>query len=345
MWISSAPLRISLAGGGTDVPGYARRFGGLALGATISARVTIVGRPGRTRPGVRACLDAGGGTATDCGVAAGEIGNAFARGVLARHWDGGPLDLASFADVPGGSGLGSSSAFCLALIAGLRQDGRADAGELAEAAAAIEMGELGRPVGRQDQYLSAFGGFRLLRFPHTGGVEVEEIEVDERFVRELDEELLLFFTGTTRDAGEVLGEQNARVGHSDRDAERRLHAIKALTAPALAALEQNDAAALGEVLGRHWDLKRRLGSRVSLPVVDRAYTDALAAGATGGKLLGAGGGGYLLLHAGGVHQRAQVREAMAAHGFVEEPFHFDRRGVSVTSLDPAGRREEMVPAR
>jgi D-glycero-alpha-D-manno-heptose-7-phosphate kinase len=206
----------------------------------------------------------------------------------------------------------------------------------------IEMQGLGRPVGRQDQYLSAFGGFHLLHFPRSGAVEVEEVPVDTQFTRRLDEELLLFFTGRTRDAGEVLGEQNARVKHSDQEAERRLHDIKALAPLALDALKNNDATALGEVLGRHWSLKRQLGARVSLPVVDRAYADALDAGASGGKLLGAGGG-YLLLHAAaGAHE--QVRAAVTAHGFTEQPFRFDGRGVRVTAVDPAGQSDELMPA-
>ncbi|MFD0055030.1 GHMP family kinase ATP-binding protein [Streptomyces sp. NPDC005047] len=329
MWISSAPLRISLAGGGTDVPGYARRFGGLVLGATTDLRVTVVGRPAGTHRHIRACLD-------ECSSTAGAgITNPFAREALSRHWDGSPLDLASFADVPGGSGLGSSSAFSVALVAGL-EGGALTQDQAAEAASSIEMHGLGRPVGRQDQYLSAHGGFRTIDFHRDGTVAVEEVPVDEEFVHRLDEELLLFFTGRTRDAGEVLGEQNARVAHSDRDAERRLHAIKALTPLALDALKNNDATALGQVLGAHWELKRHLGSRVSLPSVERAYADALDAGASGGKLLGAGGGGYFLVHSRAAC-RDEVRTAMATHGFTEQPFRFDTRGVRVTSVDPAGQ--------
>lgn len=340
MWISSAPLRISLAGGGTDVPGYARRFGGMVLGATIDSRVIVVGRAGRTGRGVRVHLDGGG-----CG---GETANPFAREALARHWDGSPLQLASFADVPGGSGLGSSSAFCVALIAGLltgrRGGGPLSVPEVAEAASLIEIEALGRPVGRQDQYLSAFGGFHLLRFSGEGGVRVEAVPVDTQFTRRLNQEMLLFFTGTTRDAGDVLQEQNSRVGHSDRGTEHQLHEIRSLVPAALDALKNGDAAGLGEVLGRHWRIKRRLGSRVSTPVVDAAYADALAAGATGGKLLGAGGGGYLLLHAGAA-AREQVRAAVASHGFSELPFRFEGDGVRVVELDPVGDCQQAALAQ
>jgi len=329
MWISSAPLRISLAGGGTDVPGYAERFGGAVLGATIDLRVTVVGRPGRIGTGVRACLDSCGQAATPE-----EVANPFAREALRRHWRGGPLELASFGDVPGGSGLGSSSAFSVALVAGLRsglQPDRPTATELAEAAAAIEMHGLGRPVGRQDQYLSALGGFQLLRFPRHGPVECEAVPVDDAFARRLGDELLLFFTGSTRDAGEVLREQNAQLGHSHRSTEQRLHQIKELVPAALDALKNGDAEALGSVLGRHWELKRGLGARVSTARIDNAYADARAAGATGGKLLGAGGGGYLLLHADD-RARADVRAAVGAHGFTEQPFRFEPRGAELHQL-------------
>ncbi|MGD3112020.1 hypothetical protein [Streptomyces sp. YGL11-2] len=335
MWISSAPLRVSLAGGGTDVPSYADRFGGVVLGTTIDLRVTVVGRPARTHGHIRACLDSCSSTA------AGDVANPFAREALRRHWGGNPLELASFADVPGGTGLGSSSAFTVALVAGLTA-GQLDPAAAAKAASVIETEGLGRPVGRQDQYLSALGGFHLLHFSHRGVVEAEKVPVDEEFVRRLDDELLLFFTGRTRDSGEVLGEQNARVGQSDRAAERRLHEIKALTWPALDALKNNDTTALGKVLGRHWDLKRQLGAQVSLPSVDRAYADAIRAGASGGKLLGAGGGGFLLLHAkAGVQE--EVRAAVTTHGLTEQPFHFDGRGVHVAAVDPAGPPREPVP--
>ncbi|GAA3080058.1 hypothetical protein GCM10020000_77360 [Streptomyces olivoverticillatus] len=140
MWISSAPLRISLASGGTDVPSYARRFGGTVLGATTDLRVTVVGRRTGAHRHIRACLDECSSTAS------GDIANPFAREALRRHWDGSPLELASFGDVPGGSGLGSSSAFCVALVSGL-ENGRLTPGAAAEAASSIEMHGLGRPVG------------------------------------------------------------------------------------------------------------------------------------------------------------------------------------------------------
>ncbi|WP_205314842.1 hypothetical protein [Nonomuraea lactucae] len=320
--MSSAPLRISLAGGGTDLPSYARRFGGSVLGSAIDLRVTVVGHTGSAGHGIRACLDScAHSQAPDAQI------NPFAREVLRRHWDGSPLRLASFGDVPGGSGLGSSAAFCVALLAGMSRQPLSPE-QLAGAAGDIETRSLGRPVGRQDPYLSAYGGMRQLYFDRSGGVEVEDVEVDAETIRRLDDELLLFFTGTVRDAGEMLAAQNARVVHGDRDTQWRLHEIKELTTVARKALTEGDTVSLGNLLGRHWELKCGLGTGVSLPSVDRAYRDALAAGATGGKLLGAGGGGFLLLHAP-AHALDDVRAAVTAHDFTERVFRMSARGADV----------------
>lgn len=325
MWVSSAPLRVSLAGGGTDLPGYATRFGGTVFGAATDLRVTVMGRRARRASGLRVCLDS-------CGHAesAEELANPFAREALRRHWDGTPLDLFSSGDVPVATGMGSSAAFCVCLVAGL-SGAPLDAPALARAASDIEIEGLGRPVGRQDHYLSALGGFRLLHFHRDGGVEVEDIDVPPEHMRGLGAELLLFHTGTSRDAGAVLSEQADGTERGDRDTTHRLHEIKELTAPLTEAVVQGRFTEVGALLGRHWELKRGLGARVSLPRVDRAYDDALAAGATGGKLLGAGGGGFLLLHVPGAG-KDRVREVLAAHGMPEQPFAFDTRGAVLHAL-------------
>ncbi|MFF8726195.1 hypothetical protein ACF073_06845 [Streptomyces sp. NPDC015171] len=326
MWVSSAPLRISLAGGGTDLPGYVRRFGGTVLGAGTDLRVTVVGRRVPHRPaGIRVCLDS-------CGHAesAGELANPFAREAMLRHWDGTPLDLFSMGDVPGATGMGSSAAFCVSLVAGLSKE-PLEASALARAASDIEIEGLGRPVGRQDHYLSALGGFRLLHFHRDGTVDVEDVPVPAESARRLGEELLLFHTGTSRDAGAVLRDQAGGTERGDKGTTHRLHEIKELTAPLRDALVHGRFTEVGRLLGRHWELKRGLGARVSLPRVDRAYEDALVAGATGGKLLGAGGGGFLLLHVP-LAGRPDVREALTAHGMREQPFAFDARGAVLHTL-------------
>jgi D-glycero-alpha-D-manno-heptose-7-phosphate kinase len=322
VWVSSAPLRISLAGGGTDLPAYARRFGGAVIGVTVDLRTTVVGWPRGGRSAIHACLD----TCVDAGDPR-ELANPFAREVLRAHWDGRPVTVASFAEAPAGTGLGSSAAYCVAMIAGLAGPGLPDV-ELAEAAAAIEIAALNRPVGKQDHYLCALGGFQFLRFGTGGSVQVERITPHPDVVRRLDAELMLFSTGITRDAGTVLAAQESRVQARDAGTESRLHEIKELTSVVRDALGSGDVDQLGHALGRHWQIKKRLSSRVSLPAVDRAYEDAIEAGATGGKLLGAGGGGHLLLHAP-ERVQAGVRAVLAAHGLREQPFRLDHRGVEV----------------
>jgi D-glycero-alpha-D-manno-heptose-7-phosphate kinase len=322
MWVSTAPLRISLAGGGTDLPAYARRFGGAVVGVTIDLRTTVVGWPGGGPAAIHACLE----TCVDAGSPA-ELANPFAREVLRAYWDGSPVTVASFADAPAGTGLGSSAAFCVAMIAGLAGPGLPDV-DLAEAAASVEIGALGRPVGKQDHYLCTLGGCQFLHFGTDGTVQVEPIAPHPDVVRRLDAELMLFSTGITRDAGTVLAAQERRIRARDAGTESRLHEIKELTTVVRDALGSGEVDQLGRALGRHWQIKQRLSSRVSLPAVDRAYRDAIEAGATGGKLLGAGGGGHLLLHAPAKAQ-AGVRAALAAHRLREQPFRLDRRGYEV----------------
>jgi D-glycero-alpha-D-manno-heptose-7-phosphate kinase len=292
------------------------------LGTAVDLRVSVVGQSGGACGGIRACLDSCAHTDTPDAQA-----NPFAREALRAHWDGSPLRLASFGDAPSGSGLGSSSAFCVALVAGLSRRPMAPDG-LAMAAGDIEIRSLGRPVGRQDHYLSALGGMRQLHFSRSGEVEVEDVAVDAQTIRRLDDELLLFFSGTVRDAGKVLAAQHARVTDGDRDVQQRLHEIKELTVVARKALADGDTVALGATLGRHWELKRGLSAGVSLPFIDRAYSDALAAGAVGGKLLGAGGGGFLLVHAPAA-ATGDVRSALTAHGFTERVFRTSGRGAEV----------------
>lgn len=313
MWVSSAPLRVSLAGGGTDLPTYARRFGGAVLGSATNMRVTVVGdAPDAGQEGVTTCFDP----------------NAFTREALTRHWDETPLRLRSLADVPDGTGLGSSAAFTVALVGGLR-GGSAEPAELAEEAARIEIEGLGRSVGRQDHYLAALGGFRLLRFGVDGAgrdtVEVEPVELAPGTMQRLDRELVLYATGGARDAGRMLAGQAQRTSDGDRETLGRLHQIKELTGVVAQALARGAAEALGPLLAAQWELKRGLGAQVSTPRIDRAYATALCAGATGGRLVGAGGAGYLLLHVP-PPVATPVREALGALGATEQPFRFSRTG-------------------
>ncbi|MEE4596099.1 hypothetical protein V2J94_30110 [Streptomyces sp. DSM 41524] len=255
--------------------------------------------------------------------------NPFAQEALRLYGKGAKIDLSSRGDAPAGCGLGTSAAFCVALLAGLNP--LWSRLQLAESASALERTGLNRPVGSQDHYLSALAGFRLLRFPPGGAVETEQVDVRAGIVEQLNEELLLFYTGVTRDAAHVLRHQDSKVLSGNHAIERRLHAIKELTVAALDILAGRSLVPLGEILGRHWELKKGLSSGISLPEVDVAYRDALSAGCTGGKLLGAGGGGFLLLHVP-ARTRSDVRRVMERHGFQEKAFSFSHEGPRVTWL-------------
>jgi len=323
MLVSTAPLRISLAGGGTDLTEYASRHGGTVIGAATDLAVTVIRHHPPAGPRIRACLDHCDHTDDPSTVT-----NPFARAALLRHWNGGPIHLASFGDAVPGTGVGSSAAFCVALVAALHGDD-SDPYDMAERASAIETEALGRPVGKQDHFLSALGGFQLLHFERDGTVHTEPVAVPPETRDRLDEELLLFFTGTTRDAGTVLTGQHNAVRNGDRDVTDRLHEIKSLTVPMTDALREGNLTAIGRLLDRHWRLKRGLSSAVSTPTIDAAYRDALDAGATGGKLAGAGGGGHLLLHVP-VDRRTDVVAALARHGATRVPVRLGRAGVRVS---------------
>jgi D-glycero-alpha-D-manno-heptose-7-phosphate kinase len=327
MLVSTAPLRISLAGGGTDLVEYASRHGGAVVGAATDLAVTVVRHRPPAGPRIRACLDTCDHTDDPSTVT-----NPFARAALLHHWDGEPVHLASFGDTIPGTGIGSSAAFCVALVAALDGDDR-DPRDVAERASAIETVALNRPVGKQDHFLSALGGFQLLHLERDGSVHPEPVAVPPEVRSRLDEELLLFFTGTTRDAGTVLAGQHEAVRNGDRDVTNRLHDIKSLTGAMLDALRSGNLTEIGHLLDRHWRLKQGLSPAVSTPTVDAAYRDALNAGATGGKLVGAGGGGHLLLHVP-VGRRTDVVATLARHGATHVPVRLGGPGVRRTHLHP-----------
>ncbi len=326
MLISRAPLRVSLAGGGTDLPGFADRYGGLVLGTTMDQHVTVVRGRRRAGTGHRLCLDS-------CSVvgSAEDALNPFARAALLRFWDGGPLELASFGDVPPGTGLGSSAAFAVAFLGALRPG--LDPWELAELACELEITDLGRPVGRQDQYLSALGGLRVLSIGPGSRVTSEVLDAAPETIQRLERELRLFYTGVTRDAGGILSAQEQRLRREDGAVDTLLQKIKAIATDAIDALQRGDTESFGLGLDQHWRLKRELSPTVSLAQVDEALEEARAVGATGGKLLGAGGGGYLLVHCAEPHQPALSR-AMTRRGLIERRLSLGSQGHRVIDAAP-----------
>lgn len=315
MIIAQAPLRISFLGGGTDFPGFFAAEPGHVLGATIDKYIFVILKPRFDRH-IRV-----GYTRTELVDDVRAVEHDLVREAMRLTGLGPGVEIATMADIPSeGSGLGSSSAVTVALVHAMwSQLGHLPTREeLAQAACEIEIRRLGRPIGVQDQYASAYGGVRFMTFG-PDGVTVEPAGIDRAGARRLEERLMLFFTGVTRRSGSVLAEQEARI--EDRRPVLRAMAAQARDGrDALVAGRLDD---LGGLMHAGWELKRRLASRVTNPDIDDLYATARRAGAVGGKIAGAGGGGFLLLYCPPEHQQA-VRAAL--HGLAELEFNLTHEG-------------------
>ncbi|MFF4601515.1 hypothetical protein ACFY12_01980 [Streptomyces sp. NPDC001339] len=321
-----APLRISLAGGGTDIPSYSSRHGGLVIGCAIDRYVGVTVHPREFQGKLRAATDT-------CALVdrADQHPDPMVRACLLSAGLRRDCQVATFSDVPSGSGLGGSAALAVSLLHAAAHARTPPARELAESASRIEIADLGRAVGKQDHYMAAYGGIRMLRIDRSGHVEPEPLDLDPGVRDALQSRLMLFYTGISRDAGDILSEQNRRTLEGHSDALERLHGIRRIADDMADCLRKGDIDGVGGLVEEHWRLKSRLGSRVSSPWLQEQHDRALAAGAVGGKLLGSGGGGFLLLVAGAGRQDA-VRHAMTGAGLTELPFRFTGSGSASAAL-------------
>jgi D-glycero-alpha-D-manno-heptose-7-phosphate kinase len=278
-----APLRVALGGGGTDLPSYYRRHGGLVVSAAIDRYVHMTVS---ARFEGRFLLKHLEWEEVDHPS---EVRHPILREALAHHWDGEAIELASVGDVPPGTGLGSSGAYTVCAIKALAELSGRDLGpaQLAEAACHLEIDAVGRSIGKQDQYAAAFGGVRVYRFEPDDTVAVRELDLTDRMRAALRERFLLFHTGQERSASDILGAGQA---------EEALHRIKELAADTCAALEADDLDRVAELMEENWEAKRRRAAGTVTPEMDALRDQALAAGARGVMSLGAGGGGFLLAY-------------------------------------------------
>ncbi len=326
MIITRTPLRISLGGGGTDLPSYSDRYGAMVISAAINRYIFIA--INRTFTGDYFLKY----SALERVDAIEEIEHPIAREAFLRHPVGPGIEMVSVADIPAGTGLGSSGAFTVGLLRALYAFRRehVSASALAAEACEIEIECLGRPVGKQDQYIASFGGLSCLDFDRDGRVEVLPLAVSNQTLRELEEQLLMFFTGYSRAADSVLEEQKIRSEAGDEQMVNNLHQVKYLGFEAKKALENGDPIAFGRIMDRHWRYKRQRSAVMSSPEIDTYYELAMANGAVGGKLVGAGAGGFLLFY---VVDQPAVRSVLAAEGLTEVPFSFDLDGSVVLVRD------------
>lgn len=317
MLVSRAPLRISLGGGGTDLPAYASKFGGYCVTASINKYVRVVLNPspdGKYRLHYRE---------TETTDTVDEIKHPLFRECLRGV---GACEIASFADLPAESGLGSSSAFAVAMAAAIRPTSNLSPyrlrGEWMLSAARVEQKLLGEPVGMQDHFASAFGGIRSAGYADEG-VYPESIYLPHEF----RDSLMIFSSGKSRKASGVLTAQKEAIDSGA--ALSAMHRIKELGHATRKCLMARSWAIYGEILKEHWALKRSVGKFMSDPEIDLQHEYALAAGAIGGKLMGAGGGGYWLFSVP-TERQSTVRFEMARLGCKElENWDFESEGVQV----------------
>jgi D-glycero-alpha-D-manno-heptose-7-phosphate kinase len=318
--IVRSPLRITLGGGGTDLPSYYRDQTGFLIAAAIDKYVYItVHQTFIDDLIVKYSLLERVGKIEDLKHPI--IREAFKLvGLEARS-----LEITSMADIPAGTGLGSSGSFTTALLKALHAHHKQliHPRELAEEACEIEINRLREPIGKQDQYIAAFGGVTCFQFNKDDSVEAWPLKVDTETLYNLEDNLLLFFTGYSRSASMILKEQDAKTMEQDSDMIENLHYVKNLGRCSLKALESGKLNEFGFLMHEHWEHKKRRSGGMSNPKIDEWYELALKNGAVGGKLIGAGGGGFLMVYA---EDKPRLRHAMIAAGLNEVRFRFDFEG-------------------
>ncbi|MCR5488400.1 MAG: GHMP kinase [Lachnospiraceae bacterium] len=326
MIIARSPLRISLGGGGTDLPSYYEKRGGFLISAAIDKYVYIILHKTFDREiklkyseyeHIRAIDDIRHpimreamkllGISDDCG-----------------------LEICSIADIPAGTGLGSSSTFTTALLKALHEykGDIVSTRTLAEEACEIEMVRLGEPIGKQDQYIAAYGGITCMEFRKDGYVWVDPLNLSAETMSDLEDNLMLYFTGFSRSASSILKEQDEKSREDDEEMLKNLDYVKELGLESRKAFEAGDLRAFADILNVHWEYKKKRSGGMSSPKIDEWYDHARKNGALGGKMIGAGGGGFLMFY---TENKSKLRKAMLQTDMEEVRFRFSREGARIIS--------------
>jgi D-glycero-alpha-D-manno-heptose-7-phosphate kinase len=325
MIITRSPLRISLGGGGTDLPSYYHKYEGFLISAAINKYVYINLHD----------------TFVDYLIIKYSKMEEVNRIEDIKHplireslkllgFDAHNLEIASLADIPAGTGLGSSGSFTCSLLKALHTHKNTiiTPAELAEQACHIELDILGEPVGKQDQYVSAFGGINCYTFCKDDRVKTEKLNISQETLYNLEDHLLLFFTGYSRSASKVLKEQDDKTKKNDFSMIDNLHFVKELGLKSKIAFEQGDLEEFANLMNLHWEHKKQRSDAMSNNRINTWYDVAMKNGALGGKLIGAGGGGFLMFY---TEDTKKLRHAMAHEGLKEVRFRFDFEGSKVVT--------------
>ncbi len=320
MIIARSPLRITLGGGGTDLPSYYEEREGFLISAAIDKYVYITLHETFEKgyflkySKFEKCNDIE------------EIQHPIIREALKLlDWKKPCLELCSMADIPAGTGLGSSSSFTTALLRALHtmQGNIVSTRTLAEEACEIEMNRLNEPIGKQDQYIASYGGITCMNFHKDGYVWVDPLRISDETLYNLEDNLILYFTGFSRSAGNILKEQNDKSKEHNEDMLKNLDFVKDLGYQSKNALEKGDLDEFADIMNVHWEYKKKRSGGMSNPQIDEWYSLARSHGALGGKMIGAGGGGFLMFY---IKDKARLRDAMRDTGMSEVRFRFEKEG-------------------
>lgn len=323
MIITRSPLRITLGGGGTDLPSYYREHDGFLIAAAIDKYVFVtVMRP--FTPGIYLKY-----SQLERVERANDVHHPIIREAIRMlDFKTPQLEITTLTDIPAGTGLGSSGSFTTALIKALYAHRKRllHPSELAQLACHIEIDCLQEPIGKQDQYIAAYGGITCFTFNRDDGVTAEPLKIGMDTMFDLEDNLLLFFTGFSRNAGTILMDQQVKTTRNDEEMLKNLHYVKELGHRSKEALLNDNPVLFGELMHEHWQHKKRRSGGMSNAQIDEWYELAIKNGAVGGKLVGAGGGGFLMFYAS---DRNKLRHTMANAGLEEVRFRFDFEGTKV----------------
>jgi D-glycero-alpha-D-manno-heptose-7-phosphate kinase len=323
--ITRSPLRISLGGGGTDLPSYYREHTGFVISAAIDKYVYITLHETFEQKVIVKY------SKLEVVQSVGEIKHPIIREALQLVQVSMPhLEITSMADIPAGTGLGSSGSFTTALLRALHTLNKnyITRQELAEQACYIELERLGEPIGKQDQYIASFGGITCFHFLPDDRVQVAPLRMDPETLRNLEDNLMLFFTGVTRSASEILQDQDSRSRQKDKQMLENLHFVKQIGCETQTAFERGDLRRFAELMHIHWEHKKNRSKGMSNSAIDECYDLARRNGALGGKLIGAGGGGFLMFY---TEDKTRLRRTMCEAGLREVRVRFDFQGTTVVA--------------